>query len=150
VIDWVLIGGVYDLAMAWFHLWMWERMGLRRDLKFAMPLTRLLAQFLNWGMAFFLAWFGLICLLYAHDLLATGLGHALLAGQAIFWVGRTVGQLVYFGWRSKTRTGWLVLFAFGACTFAIPAIDALTERWRAASPVSRKIGRQVAVAGFIP
>ncbi len=128
----VLVGGVYDLGMAWFHLWMWDRMGLRRDLKFAMPLTRILAQLLNWGMAFFLAWFGTVCLLDAHELLTTGLGNALLAGQALFWVGRTVAQFCYFGWRSKTRIGWLLLFAFGACSFAIPLIYELAGRWREA------------------
>jgi hypothetical protein len=46
--------------------------------------------------------------------------------------------------------GWLLLFAFGACSFAIPLIYGLANRWREAPLASISDCRHLALSGFIP
>jgi hypothetical protein len=114
----VVAGGIYNLALALFHVVAWKWLGLKRDLRFAMPQTRALALILNGCAFFFLALMGYICLVHGHELLTTPLGRTLLVGLTSFWLGRTIAQVIFFGWRSLFLLSWVLVFALGAGLFA--------------------------------
>jgi hypothetical protein len=118
----VVAAGIYNLALAVFHVVAWRWLGLKRDLKFAMPQTRALALIMNGCICFFLTWTGGICLVYGQELLTTSLGRVILGGLALFWTGRAVAQVLFFGWRSRFLLGWVLVFVLGAGLFALPAL----------------------------
>jgi hypothetical protein len=115
----LVIGGVYCLLMALFHGWAWKRLGLSRDLSYAMPQTRILAQFLNWSMIYFLGVFGATAVLLSQEVSSTRIGRLALLYMALFWYARATLQVVYFGVRSPKLAGWAAWFALGGILFTI-------------------------------
>lgn len=124
----IVIGGLYNLALAVFHLLFWKLFNWKQDLATLTPLNRAIVQILNLCLTFVLLVFAYISFLHASELLHSKLGRSLLALIAIFWFLRTIEQIIFFGLRCKASIAFLILFLIGTALYSIALADQLLHR----------------------
>ncbi|WP_374012182.1 hypothetical protein [Pseudoxanthomonas koreensis] len=118
----LLLCAVHSFGFAAFHLAFWKLFGWKRELaKVGLP-TRAITQILNLRLVYVFLGVGTACLLLPAELRGTTLGRGLLGFMVLFWVGRTVEQLVFL--RVNHRLVHLLtgLFVLGAVLFALPLL----------------------------
>ena len=109
----IVIGGLYNAAFAIFHLGFWKIFGWKRDLVSLTPANRAIMQVLNLCLIFSFLIFAYISIFHTAELVATGIGRALLALIALFWLLRAVEQPVFFGLSQPLSVAFLVIFLAG-------------------------------------
>ncbi|MDH3670553.1 MAG: hypothetical protein OES46_05245 [Gammaproteobacteria bacterium] len=124
----ILIGGLYNLALAVFHLLFWKLFNWKQDLASLTPLNRAVVQILNLCLTFVFLVFAYISFFHANELLHSKLGRSLLALMAIFWFLRAIEQIIFFGLRRKASIAFLILFLIGTGLYSIPLIDQALRR----------------------
>ncbi|KRE99973.1 hypothetical protein ASG87_13375 [Frateuria sp. Soil773] len=118
----VLLGGVHSLGFAVFHMAFWKLFDWPRALASTSVATRAVAQILNLRLIYVFLGMAALCFCLSGELLGTRLGHALLAGMSLFWVGRTVEQFVFLRYNKVLVHVLTVLFVIGALLFAAPLL----------------------------
>lgn len=116
----VRLGGLHSLGFALFHLAFWKLFDWKRDLARNSLANRAILQILNLRLIYVFVGVGVACFVFAHELVATPLGRALLGFMSLFWVGRAIEQFVFLridDWRVHVLTA---LFVLGAVLFAAP------------------------------
>lgn len=117
------ICGLYSLGMAVFHLYFWRIFRWKNQLYLLHPANRAIVQILNVRLIYIFFCMAALCFFYRNALLETSLGHAILAGCSLFWVGRTIEQFVYlrriYHWVVHVLTA---IFILGAVLFALPLL----------------------------
>lgn len=63
-----------------------------------------------------------VCFLVPDDLLTTHLGHVLLGGMSLFWVGRLIEQFIFLRHHRAVIHALSALFLLGAVLFALPVL----------------------------
>ncbi|MEO6039246.1 MAG: hypothetical protein ABIQ93_12610 [Saprospiraceae bacterium] len=115
--------GLYSLAMAVFHLYFWRLFRWKDQLYLLHPGNRAIVQILNVRLIYVFVCMAVLCFFYQQALLETGLGHAILVGCSLFWVGRTIEQFIYlrriYHWVVHVLTA---IFVLGAVLFALPLL----------------------------
>lgn len=121
IAEWLLrIGGLHCLAFAVFHLAFWRLFRWKHELAKLGTANRAIMQILNLRLVYVFLGMGLLSLAFTRELLDTRLGHVVLAFMALFWLGRSVEQLVFLrinDWRVHLLTA---LFVLGAVLYAVP------------------------------
>ena len=121
IAEWLLrIGGLHCLAFAVFHLAFWRLFHWKDELAKLGTANRAIMQILNLRLVYVFLGMGLLSLAFTRELLDTRLGHVVLAFMALFWLGRSVEQLVFLrinDWRVHLLTA---LFVLGAVLYAVP------------------------------
>ncbi|WP_312366295.1 hypothetical protein [Stenotrophomonas sp.] len=121
IAEWLLrIGGLHCLAFAVFHLAFWRLFHWKHELAKLGTANRAIMQILNLRLVYVFLGMGLLSLAFTRELLDTRLGHVVLAFMALFWLGRSVEQLVFLrinDWRVHLLTA---LFVLGAVLYAVP------------------------------
>lgn len=120
----VLACGVHSLGFAAFHLAFWRLFDWPRDLQSCTLATRAITQILNLRLTYVFLAVGLACLLMADDVIGTRLGRAMLGALSLFWVGRTIEQVVFLRVRHVAVHVLTALFVVGALMAALPLIAA--------------------------
>jgi hypothetical protein len=118
----VFICGAYSVAFALFHLLFWRLFHWKTALKKMSAVNSAITQILNLRIIYFFLFVAFICFRFPAELLNTDLGRAFLIGIALFWLGRTAEQFVFFrlnDWRVNLLT---VIFLLGAALFSIPVL----------------------------
>ena len=110
----LLIGGVYNLLFAVFHLLFWRIFNWKQDLASLTSINRAIVQVLNLCLTFVFIIFGVLSLMYPAQMVETELGRTLTGMIAIFWFLRAVKQAVFF--KLKNWISWVFLFLFLAGT----------------------------------
>lgn len=116
----VFLCGVHSLGFALFHLTFWKLFDWPQALRPTGTATRAVAQILNLRLIYVFLAIAAACFFLPQDLLGTRLGHAVLAGMSLFWVGRTIEQFVFLRIRHPLVHGLTVLFVLGAILFVLP------------------------------
>lgn len=116
----LMLCALHSFGFALFHLGFWRLFGWPRTLQSTTAANRAIIQIANVQLAWVFAGIGLLCVLYPAQLIATPLGRALLAGMAIFWTIRVVGQFIWLRIRHPLVHALTVAFASGAVLFALP------------------------------
>lgn len=124
----IVSGGLYNLALAVFHLLFWKLFNWKQDLASLTPLNRAVVQILNLCLTFVFLVFAYISFFHANELLRSRLGRSLLALVAIFWFLRAIEQVIFFGLRRKASIAFLMLFLIGTGLYFIPLADQLLHR----------------------
>lgn len=106
----LLIGGVYNLLFAIFHLLFWRIFDWKQDLASLTSINRAIMQVLNLCLTFVFIIFGVLSLMYPAQMVETELGRTLTGMIAIFWLLRAVEQAVFF--KLKNWISWVFLFIF--------------------------------------
>jgi hypothetical protein len=121
----IVIGGLYNLVLAVFHLLFWKLFNWKRDLATLTPLNRAVVQILNLCLTFVFLVFAYISYFHANELLHSKLGRSLLALIATFWFLRAIEQIIFFGLRRKASIAFLILFLIGTGLYSVPLADQL-------------------------
>ncbi|MGS1013897.1 hypothetical protein ACVCL0_10110 [Rhodanobacter sp. UC4450_H17] len=121
----VYLCGVHSLAFALFHLAFWKLFGWPGALQQAGVGTRAVTQILNLRLIYVFLGVATLCFAMPRDLLGTPLGHALLGGMSLFWVGRLVEQFVFLRHNILLVHALTASFVLGAVLFALPLVPGL-------------------------
>ncbi len=114
--------GLHSLALAVFHVLFWRIFQWKKQLALLNTANRAIMQILNLRLIYTFLFVAFLCFFYQKALLETDLGHALLIGCSLFWVGRTVEQFIFLRihhWMVHLLTA---VFALGAVLFAWPVV----------------------------
>lgn len=79
-------------------------------------------QVLNLSLSFVFIIFSYISIAHTDELLSTALGHSLLILMTLFWVARSIEQIIFFKLNHWGSVAFLAFFLVGAVLYAIPAI----------------------------
>lgn len=112
--------GIYNLLFAVFHAAFWWLFGWKKDLARLHPANRAIMQILNLRLIYVFLLFGALCLLFPQALLNTPLGHFLLGGMALFWLGRLLEQVLLRQVRSWLVHLMTLLFLLGIVLHGLP------------------------------
>jgi hypothetical protein len=105
---WIFAAGVFDLALALFHLLFWRLFGWPRSLEASGSVNRGITQILNLAITYLFVLAALLCFLFPHELAATAMGRFWLFAMAGFWLARSLVQPLFFSLRHPLS---LALFA---------------------------------------
>jgi hypothetical protein len=119
----LIIGSLYNLLFAVFHLLFWKIFKWDMELSKLSFLNRAVMQVLNLCLTFCFLLFSYISFFHTSELLTTGLGHAVLVGIAVFWLLRAAEQVIFFKLKHWGSIVFLLTFIGGALIYAIPAFQ---------------------------
>ena len=118
----VILGGFFNLAFALFHVCFWRLFRWKRTLASLNRINRAVMQVLNLCLTFVFLIFGYLLIAHSEELLATGLGRALLGLISVFWLLRALQQVVFFGLKSKLSIAFLMIFLTGGLIHLYPLV----------------------------
>ncbi|MBO9664764.1 hypothetical protein [Dokdonella sp.] len=118
----VLLCGAHSLGFALFHLAFWKLFDWPQALRRTNTATRAVVQILNLRLTYVFFGVAALCFFLPYDLLDTRLGHALLVGMSLFWVGRAIEQFVFLRVNHPLVHALTALFVVGAILFALPLL----------------------------
>ena len=113
----VYLCGVHALGFAVFHLAFWKLFDWPRSLQATSLANRAIIQILNLRLTWVLLGVAGACFVFPDTLRTTPLGQAFLGFMALFWVGRTIEQLVFLRVNHAGVHALTALFVLGALLF---------------------------------
>jgi len=114
------IGGIYCFALAVFHVFFWKLFRWRQDLHRLTATNRAIMQILNLRLIYVFIIFGVMSLVFREDLLGTSIGRFIVIAISLFWFGRAIEQVIFFGLRRPISVAFFVTFLVGCTIFALP------------------------------
>ena len=121
--SWILAAGIFNLALALFHLCFWRLFKWPRSLAESGTVNRGITQILNLAIIYLFALAAAVCLLFPTDLAGTALGHFWLFAMAIFWLARALVQPPFFGLKHPASLALFGLFLLGAVIHGVAWIQ---------------------------
>jgi hypothetical protein len=118
----IMIGGVYNLGFAIFHLMFWRIFRWKKDLSRLTFINRSVMQILNLCLTFVFLLMAYVSFFNTSELIQTNLGKALLVGFSLFWFLRMIEQIIFFGIRNLISIALTLVFLFGCVIYLIPLI----------------------------
>ncbi len=112
--------GAHSLGFAAFHMAFWKLFDWPAALGQAGIATRAITQILNLRLIYVFLGAAALCFWLPAELLETRLGHAVLAGMSLFWIGRTIEQFVFLRYNALPVHILTALFVVGAALWAMP------------------------------
>ena len=129
----IIVGGFYNIGLIVFHLLFWRIFNWEHDLRRVSYLNRATMQVLNISLTFAFIIFSYISLAHTTELLTTSLGHSLLVLMALFWLARSIQQILFYKLHHWGSWAFLFLFLSGCLLYAIPAISVIQQMPQAVS-----------------
>lgn len=115
--------GMVSLLLGFIHLFFPKQFGWKDDLRSLTLINRQLMYVHTFFIAFAVFLAGVLCLLYADDIVNTPLGHAVALGFGIFWATRLFFQFFVYSselWKGKRfETTVHVLFSLLWAYFSV-------------------------------
>jgi hypothetical protein len=118
----LILGGIFNLLIAIFHLSFWRIFNWHQDLKSLRYVNRAVMQILNLSLTFVFFIFSYISFTYTYELLITRLGHSIIASISVFWFLRAFMQVAFFGLKNKTSILFFILFLIGGIIYLYPML----------------------------
>lgn len=113
-------GGIYTIGLVVFHVLFWRIFDWKNDLQSLSFINRATMQVLNISLMFAFIIFAYVSLAHTGDLLTSSLGHSLLLLMALFWLARSIQQIIFYKLHHRASWAFLLLFLAGAILYAIP------------------------------
>lgn len=114
--------GIHSLAFAVFHGFFWKLFKWKQDLKKITMANRAIIQIANLRLIYLFLFVAYVCFFHSSDLINTRLGTVFLVGMAIFWLGRTIEQFIFFQVNSLFINSLTLLFISGFILFSLPLL----------------------------
>ena len=115
----IIIGGIYCLAFAFFHLAFWRLFEWKSELPKLNSINRGVLQVLNIRLTYVFFVIAFFCFFLTDELLNTTLGKFVLGATSLFALMRAFEQLIF--WKvEKIGIAFFVIFLIGAGIFAVP------------------------------
>jgi len=118
----LILGGIYNLLIAIFHLSFWRIFNWHQDLKSLRYVNRAVMQILNLSLTFVFFIFAYISFTYTYELLITRLGHSIIASISVFWFLRAFMQVAFFGMKNKVSVLIFIIFLIGGIIYLYPML----------------------------
>lgn len=115
---WLVAAGVFNLALAAFHLLFWRLFDWPKSIAQSGMINRGVTQILNLAVTYFFVVFSVVCFLFPAELVSTALGNFLLLAMAAFWIARALLQPLFFGLRHFLSIALFGVFIAGAIIHA--------------------------------
>jgi len=114
-------GGFYNIILVLFHLFFWRIFNWEQDLRSVSSLNRSIMPVVNLSLTFVFVIFAYISLVHSTELLTSPLGNSLLILIALFWLIRSLLQVIFFKLDHWLSSAFLCYFLAGAALYGIPA-----------------------------
>jgi Na+-transporting NADH:ubiquinone oxidoreductase subunit NqrD len=111
---WIFAAGVFNLALAAFHLSFWRLFNWPRSLAESGDVNRSVTQILNLAVTYLFGLSALVCFMFPAELASSALGRFWLVAMASFWLARALIQPSFFGLRHTLSLTLFGLFIVGA------------------------------------
>ena len=115
----LLIGGIYNLLFAVFHLLFWKIFDWKNDLALLTLVNRAIMQVINLCLTFVFIIFGVISLLHPNQMIGTDLGQTLIFLIAVFWFLRATEQIIFFKLNNWISWAFLFIFLIGTGLYGV-------------------------------
>lgn len=119
---WVIIGGVYNLAFAIFHMLFWKLFRWKKELPNLAPVNRAIIQVLNIRLIYVFIGFAYLSFFFTRELISSRLGREILMFISVFWIMRAGEQKIFFGLRDKVSVALFIFFICGGIIYLLPLI----------------------------
>lgn len=119
----VMLGGIFNVGFAVFHVLFWRLFDWKRDLASLSFINRQVMQILNLCLTFTFLIFAYISFSHTAELLGTALGRALLLLISVFWFLRAAEQAIFFRLKRPLSVAFFVAFLVGGLLYAYPWLD---------------------------
>lgn len=116
----IIIGGVYNLGFAIFHLFFWKVFRWKKDLASISRVNRSIVQILNLCLTFMILFMAYVSFFHIADLMTTALGSATLIAISLFWLFRMIEQLIFFSSKNRSSIYFTCVFALGFLLYLVP------------------------------
>ena len=116
----VMAAGLFNLALAAFHVTFWKLFDWPETLKPLDPINRGILQVANLALVCLFALLGIVLMFAPPNAAGTLFGRLLLGGLALFWLGRAIVQAPFFGLTHPASILITLIFLFGAVLHALP------------------------------
>ena len=117
----IQVGGLYNIILVIFHLFFWHIFNWEQDLRSVSSLNRSIMPVVNLSLIFVFIIFAYISLVHSTELLTSPLGNSLLIMIALFWLARSLLQIIFFKLDHWLSFAFLCYFLAGAALYGIPA-----------------------------
>jgi hypothetical protein len=117
----IQVGGLYNIILVIFHLFFWRIFSWEQDLRSVSSLNRSIMPVVNLSLTFVFVIFAYISLVHSTELLTSPLGNSLLILIALFWLARSLLQVIFFKLDHWLSSAFLCYFLAGAALYGIPA-----------------------------
>ena len=117
----IQVGGLYNIILVIFHLFFWHIFNWGQDLRSVSSLNRSIMPVVNLSLIFVFIIFAYISLVHSTELLTSPLGNSLLIMIALFWLARSLLQIIFFKLDHWLSFAFLCYFLAGAALYGIPA-----------------------------
>lgn len=114
----IVVAGLFNLAIAVFHVLLGRLLGWPEKLEVLDRSNRAAMRFLNIALIVLLTTIGLAFSFFTGDVRATPLGHFLVAAMLAFWFVRLVLQPLYLGWWSRSSRRAIPVLVVGVLLHA--------------------------------
>ena len=114
-------GGLYNIILVILHLLFWRIFNWQQDLRSVSSLNRSIMPVVNLSLTFVFIIFAYISLVHSAELLSTPLGNSLLILIALFWLARSLLQVIFFKLDHWLSFAFLCYFLAGAALYGLPA-----------------------------
>lgn len=118
----ILLCGFYNLGFVVFHLLFWRIFHWKKDLAHLTFANRAIMQILNVQIIYYFLFAAAICFLFPTELATTALGRFFLAGNAGFWLVRTMQQFVFLRYNHVLIHTLTAIFFLGAILFGLASM----------------------------
>ena len=116
------IGGIYSFGFVIFHCLFWKIFQWHQDLRRLTHINRSIMQILNLRLIYIFIIIGVISVYFQDDLLNTTFGHFIIIAISLFWIGRAIEQVIFFGLRTIISFLFFIIFIIGGALYALPFI----------------------------
>jgi hypothetical protein len=116
---WILAAGVFNCALAGFHLSFWRLFNWPSSLVESGALNRSVTQILNLAITYLFLLCAAVCFLFPAELSGTHLGRFWLIAMTGFWLARASIQPVFFGLRRAFSLTLFGIFIVGAIVHGV-------------------------------
>lgn len=116
----IMLGGVYNVALAAFHVLFWRLFDWKHDLASLSFINRQVMQILNLCLTFVFLVFAYVSFFHTAELLSTELGHGLLLLISAFWFLRAAEQIIFFRLERIASVAFFAAFLAGGALYVYP------------------------------
>lgn len=124
----IIIGGVYHLLWAGFHLFFPKYFKWDTTLKNIDFINKSLMNIQSIFLLITFLIFGFAALIFPSELINTNLGRFFIVSFALFWLCRSIVQIYYFGVKNIKANVFHLIFIFGFLIHLIPLSLSVWEK----------------------
>jgi hypothetical protein len=119
----LIIGGIYNLGFAIFHIFFWKIFRWKADLRSVMEINKGIMYVMNLCLIYVFLFFSYVSIFHYDLLLASKLGSIVLIFMSLFWFFRAVEQVIFFDIKKPVSIIFTIVFLIGGILYLFPLLN---------------------------